>query len=450
MATSLVPTARGGISQLLDFTPNDVEAVRNIIAPGAPDSIVKLVLYRSQQLGCDPLGKNIYAINRPRKTGKGPACPKCKKSLRKSKDEGQGWYCWAKQGGCGATFGEDHFAGAESDTEDNWVLQSSIDLFRSIAESSDGYQGQDGPFWCGPDGKWVDVWLGANAPAAARVGILRASFAQPLYTVARFSSYAQASGDGKPQGLWAKMPEVMIAKCAEALAIRRAFPQKLSGLYIAEEMDQADNEPRNITPTTTPTVTTPSAQPVTQILTAHAESVTIEEITTQDLVALHGGDSKAFVEWATTNVTGFNGKTLTPKQKLEAASKLRRRQTEVAADAKPAVNGSGVRAPEVAPAAAPSHGTTAPSAATPLWDPAQQDTAPHRAAVRSTDDPEQFVPAVTGLTGTALAALIAAVKAHGVERKSLKRIVDPLIDNEPLDPQDVPYVIEQIVKGAAA
>lgn len=166
-----------------------------------------------------------------------------------------------------------------------------------------------------------------------------------------------------------------------------------------------------------------------------------EEISTKELIALHGGDTAAFVAWATTNVTGFDGKKLTPKQKLEAASKLRRTKDSAAtgSPAKHATDGESGGTPR---AALPPQSST--------WDPANQDVAPHRAAVRSTDDPEQFVAAVTGLSGAALAALITAVKANGVERKSLARIVAPLTADGPMDPQDVPYVIEQLAKGAAA
>lgn len=227
------------MSQPVQYSDEEMAAWKRLIAPNAPDHIVALVLHRCAQLGCDPAAKMLYPVNRKKGGAAGPACPECGKALRKSETE---FYCWKKQQGCGKTYGFNDAkvkaapAVENEGAEDQWTLQSSIDFFRSTAESSDGYAGQDGPYWCGSDGQWVDVWLSETPPAAAKIGILRSSFTQPLYSVAKFSEYAATNP------LWTKMPALMIAKCAEALGIRRAFPSKLSGIYIAEEMDQAGNE----------------------------------------------------------------------------------------------------------------------------------------------------------------------------------------------------------------
>jgi hypothetical protein len=60
-----------------------------------------------------------------------------------------------------------------------------------------------------------------------------------MWSVATWEQYKQTKKEGGVTSMWAKFGPLMLAKCAESLALRRAFPNELSGVYSQEEMAQA-------------------------------------------------------------------------------------------------------------------------------------------------------------------------------------------------------------------
>lgn len=124
-----------------------------------------------------------------------------------------------------------------------WSVQTAIDGFRvirdRIAQQRGLAVGYDDTLYCGPDGGWTDAWLVNGPPAAAKVTVTVSSAAG----VARFAQVALWREYGSDSSMWRKMPTTMLAKVAEAQALRRAFPHDLSGLYTSDEMAQSGVQP---------------------------------------------------------------------------------------------------------------------------------------------------------------------------------------------------------------
>lgn len=177
-------------SKQIDFSSSQIDLIKKQIAPKATEDELKLFLYQAARTGLDPLTRQIYCIHRRQKQG--------------------------------------------NDWVDKMTIQTSIDGFRVIAERSGDYGGQDEPIFTEIDKKVTSCRITVyrfrgHTRYPAAVGL------------AYWDEYVQLDREGKPMGLWSKMPHTMLAKVAEALALRKAYPQDLSGLYTGEEMQQADN-----------------------------------------------------------------------------------------------------------------------------------------------------------------------------------------------------------------
>jgi len=173
-------------NELMQFNNDQVSLIKNTIAKDATDNELQLFLHQCKRTGLDPLTRQIYFMKRGGKV----------------------------------------------------TIQTSIDGFRVIAERSGDYAGQDEPVF-------EDVLdaEGKKKDKKCRVTVyrFRGDTRYPAAVgVAYWSEYCPQQGQ---DFMWKKMPHTMLAKVAEALALRKAYPQDLSGLYTNDEMNQADTTP---------------------------------------------------------------------------------------------------------------------------------------------------------------------------------------------------------------
>lgn len=166
----------------MTFTKDQKLVIRNQIFPEQlTENDFKVFIAFSLRKRLDPIQKQIYAV--PRKNGK----------------------------------------------TGKWTMtiQTSIDGYRAIAARTGQYAGNDDA-----------IFDSELQPKRATVTVYRliGGVRCPFTATARWDQYYPGDKVGFQ---WNKMPHVMLGKCAEGLALRKAFPEDLGGIYAENEMEQA-------------------------------------------------------------------------------------------------------------------------------------------------------------------------------------------------------------------
>lgn len=173
--------ASAALAAQMGYSPEQLDLITNTVAKGATPLELQMFLTYARRTGLDPIARQIHFVAR----------------------------------------------------RDGGTIQVGIDGYRLMAERTGLYAGNDDPVF---DGSTKD---GYPAKAIVTVWKLVAGTRCPFTASARWEEYAPYYKDGLGT-MWKKMPHNMLGKCAEAAALRKAFPAELSGVYTSEEMQQAD------------------------------------------------------------------------------------------------------------------------------------------------------------------------------------------------------------------
>jgi len=178
MTKELATTSHGSIAPHKMFTEEDVKTIREAYGQGASESEFKIFMNICEQTRLNPFTKQIYFIK----------------------------------------------------IQGRMTTMTSIDGLRLTAERT-------GKYVPGRDTSYTYDKAGNLYSATSYVKKLGPD--NSWHEVAATAIYAEYKKSG---GVWSTMPHVMLAKCAESLALRKAFPADLSGLYSEEEMPAPPKE----------------------------------------------------------------------------------------------------------------------------------------------------------------------------------------------------------------
>lgn len=177
-----------------------IKLIKRQVAKDATDDELSLFLYQAERTGLDPLARQIVFQKYKSKDGKS-----------------------------------------------NVSIITTIDGYRLIADRTGRYAGSNDYLFDEGINQYEHTELERRFPTTATVTVYKIVSRQrvPFTATAAWDSYYP----GEKRGfMWRKMPYLMLGKCAEALALRKAFPAELSGLYTTEEMDQATQDFTDVTP----------------------------------------------------------------------------------------------------------------------------------------------------------------------------------------------------------
>ncbi len=126
------------------------------------------------------------------------------------------------------------------------VIMPGISEHRITANRTGEYAGQDPPVF----GEMVEVNIGGEkhtVPEWSTVTVYRMINGERV-SCSHTEYFEEACGttkDGKLNAMWKRRKRGQLAKCAEAGALRKAFPEELGGIITA---DESQTEMRNVTP----------------------------------------------------------------------------------------------------------------------------------------------------------------------------------------------------------
>ena len=237
------------------WTPEQVKLIKEQVAPKATDEELQLFGMVCQKHNLDPFIKQVHCVHR--------------------------WDSSAQK--------------------NRMTIQISIDGFRAIAARTGQYAGSDDP-----------LFDNESNPKKATVTVYRMidGVRCPFTATARWSEYFPGEKLGF---MWKNKPCVMLGKCAEAQALRKAFPEDTSGLFVEEELQKEDRA----------TVSSPSSISYEEALQKISACKNLQELDalklrlSTDIGSFQPSDQKGIMEEVTKRSQELSGKKGRKKKEVE-------------------------------------------------------------------------------------------------------------------------------------